>query len=446
MSYIYVADIILEAKTAISVGSGANAIDQDRPVQKDWNGMPMLLGTGVAGVLKSLYTDNDKDILFGGQKKESDAYEDMESQLIVSSGLLMYNDSDDNTDKVMETCEIDLPPLFQHYKKLPLREHTAIDHKGVAVAGTKHDNEIVYKGSRFKLRIKLKALEQNDKNKKKFETILSLFYSKGFRVGSKTTAGLGNLKPVKESIDYVCLDETSYAYYNFSSSLNQDASIYTETYTHCTEKSSQIYSDLTFEMIPENFFIFSSGFGTDDGKIDAVQKKEKVVDYETQTLKEMLLIPASSIKGSLSHRTAYKFNCANGCFADSKDFKANEHTGKNNKAVKALFGSESNLSSGQEEGHKGSIIMDDIYLDEYEEKVFDHVSIDDFTGAVIGGALFNERVATTHKPIKINLYVKENTQHIEYLQESIADIQKGWLTLGGMGSRGHGVFKGVAYE
>lgn len=50
--YRHIAHIIIEARTALKIGS--NSIDalQDSPIQKDWNGLPMILGTSLAGVLR----------------------------------------------------------------------------------------------------------------------------------------------------------------------------------------------------------------------------------------------------------------------------------------------------------------------------------------------------------------------------------------------------------
>ncbi len=52
MTKRHIAHIIIEADTPIKVGSNAMDFLNDSPVQRDWNGLPMILGTSIAGVLR----------------------------------------------------------------------------------------------------------------------------------------------------------------------------------------------------------------------------------------------------------------------------------------------------------------------------------------------------------------------------------------------------------
>ena len=52
MTKRHIAHIVIEAETPLKVGSNASDFVQDAPVQKDWNGLPMILGTSIAGVLR----------------------------------------------------------------------------------------------------------------------------------------------------------------------------------------------------------------------------------------------------------------------------------------------------------------------------------------------------------------------------------------------------------
>lgn len=456
MRYEYVADIVLEAKTALSVGSGEYDAQQDMPIQRDWNGLPIIMGTSIAGVLRSINGDTEeKNELFGYQLDTQD--EGVASQLIISSALLMHRDQA-GRDTVIEEMRGELEGLMQHYVRLPLRNHTAIDHRGTADDGTKHDKEIVYKGSRFKCRIKMRSETNEEADKERFENILRLFYDPRFRIGSKTTGGLGNLKPLGETITYKCFDVTSYDYYRLSSSLNQDWSIFGETETYAPTADDNTHIDYSFRLKPESFYIFGSGFGRDYGgdtgeRVDHIAVREHVIDYEAKTLRPMLLIPASSIKGSLSHRTAFHYNRLKGIFADDPSIKPEDfakHVGENNDAVKAIFGARSQINAnGKETGHKGHIYIEDVYIEEHtaQSKVFDHIAIDDFTSAPIGQALFNEEsVHTESIPISISIDPGIEEKYVAALKEAIADLKRGWLPLGGMASRGHGVFAGEKKE
>ncbi|WP_297987502.1 RAMP superfamily CRISPR-associated protein, partial [uncultured Campylobacter sp.] len=54
----FLAHVIIEAKTPLKVGGGKNDLFLDAPVQRDWNGLPMILGTSVAGILRRAFEDN----------------------------------------------------------------------------------------------------------------------------------------------------------------------------------------------------------------------------------------------------------------------------------------------------------------------------------------------------------------------------------------------------
>src|SRR5690606_5424372 len=92
MTKRYIAHVTIEAQTPLKVGSNAMDFINDSPVQKDWNGLPMILGTSIAGVLRKDFSGEVADI-FG---------KDNGSKVIISNALLV---GDDN--KVCEDLLID---------------------------------------------------------------------------------------------------------------------------------------------------------------------------------------------------------------------------------------------------------------------------------------------------------------------------------------------------
>ena len=54
---LFIAYIIFEAKTALKVGSRNADFLQDSPIQKDWNELPMILGTSITGVLRKKFEE-----------------------------------------------------------------------------------------------------------------------------------------------------------------------------------------------------------------------------------------------------------------------------------------------------------------------------------------------------------------------------------------------------
>ncbi len=124
--------------------------------------------------------------------------------------------------------------------------------------------------------------------------------------------------------------------------------------------------------------------------------------------------------------------------------------GEDNDAVVALFGHKKELKNGKESGQKGRVDFEDLFVTESSKKIFDHNSIDRFTGGTIDGALFAEETVRTDEEIFVKLEVKKDAfpdgeigANIQYaFEEALKDICTGMLPLGGMITKGHGVFCG----
>jgi len=430
----YIAIIVVEAISPLKVGSSARDMIQDSPVQKDWNGLPMILGTSIAGVLRKEFDSIFANEVFGDEdshKKESKG-----SRIIISNALICNKEM-----KVTES--LGLPKeqgeaFLSKYENLPLRDHVKINHKGVANTEDKgkYDEEVVYAGSRFKFRLELMA-----NNDKEFMQIIEKINAKSFRLGSGVTKGLGALKIINEHSSYGEFDLNSDEYRKKSSSLN------TTFDKPFPLKSSEIvrYDVYQLQITPDDFFMFGSGFGEDDIKMIPVM--ERVVMWknnEASFSKKQILFPASSIKGVLSHRTAFYYNKAIGATIESGEAKVDE----NNNAVNAIFGhkKEKNKEDGKELGQKGKVLMSDCFKkDRNETKVFDHVAIDRFTGGAIDGALFQEKTIAQKDMWEIEILLEKNIDEVfvKAFKEALNDVCTGMLALGGATTKGHGVFTGT---
>ncbi|WP_419355629.1 RAMP superfamily CRISPR-associated protein [Campylobacter fetus] len=269
----HVAHVTLEALTPLKVGSQSVDFLQDSPVQKDWNNLPMILGSSIAGVLRVKFKDKTDDI-FG---KENG------SKIIISNALLL-----DKTAKVCETLLLEKDDFLSLFENLPLREHTAINEKGLAIDKSKFNEEVVFKGSKFKF-----SIELVEDDKESFNDILSLLIDDDFRLGGGSSKGFGEFE-IKR-IRYGYLDVSEY-----SSSLNFELK-------NVYQKQSQTGQKLTkyeLNIAPDNFFMFGSGFGDSDADMTPVF--EQTISYDTSSISNpKVLIPASSIKGALLHRTLY---------------------------------------------------------------------------------------------------------------------------------------------
>ncbi len=400
-----IAHIIIEAQTPLKVGSNASDFLQDSPVQKDFNNLPMILGTSLAGVLRKEFSHSEAKELFG----EKDG-----SKVIFSNALLV-----DENNKVQESLLLKKSPFLTIFEHLPIREHTVISSKGVS--DNKFDEEVVYKGTRFKF-----SIELIEDDKESFERLLSMLSLSSLRFGGGSTKGFGKFKVL--SIESKRFDAQNYLTY--SSSLNYVLRGESRT---VEAKENANYTKYTLKITPEDFFMFGSGFGDSDA--DATPVYEKVVDYASAKLfEEMILIPASSIKGALAHRTTFHYNSLIGNTIEAKNGIDN---------ITEIFGEAKN-SKKKIDGSKGKVIFSDDFQTKEDTKVFDHVSIDRFTGGAKDGALFQEKTIADDREyeIEILLHKDVNDKEREAFENALEDITIGMLPLGGATTKGHGVFTG----
>lgn len=436
----FIGRFIVEAETPLYVGTGQSSLLKDALVQKDVNGYPMILGTSLAGVIRHQFENYNKeaaDYFFGQAKGDQGG---TGALLKVSAAYMMINNK-----RVSEGILEDLSNDHEKFNELPIRQHVRINDKGTAEENGLFDNEIVYKGVRFMFEIELKAEEDQTAH---WEELLNIITGPTFRIGSGTRNGYGKLKVIKHynSIYNLSLDEEFKAYVDFDPSLNSTIEFSDTQIEHKELRSYIIYK---LELLPDSLFIFSEGFGDDD--VDNKPKEEDLVLYTEDGIRfdKQTLIPATSIKGALSHRVAFHYNQRMEYFADKKNVPEGE-----NVAVVKLFGSAASGDYNGEEPVAGKVFINDIFLSSNQvnnDKILNHVAIDRFTGGGIHGALFSEKVSSLKKdsPLIIEVIVDgqdiEETE-IQAFEDSLKDIANGLLPLGGMTTKGHGMFTGNVYK
>ena len=444
----FLAHVIIEAKTPLKVGGGKNDLFLDAPVQRDWNGLPMILGTSVTGILRRAFEDNaGKDAaneIFGTKREKKDQGENgkvskdenkkededlLGSRLIISNALLLV----DKNNKVCEELLLEKSEFLHYFDILPIRDHVAIGANGVAKDTGKFDEEVVFKGTRFKFSLELEGSEEE------FKKILNLLCDPTLRLGGGSSKGFGSLGILEIKWGKFELDR-------YSSSLNFSSDEFVEFMPdRAADGNLKRHIRYELKISPDDFFMFGSGFGDNDA--DQTPVLESVIDYENKCLsKRKILIPASSVKGALSHRTAFHFNKIN------KQFGEKAKVGSENEAVREIFGYEKNKN---DKGAKGKILIGDCFLD-YDEakdaKVFEHVSIDRFTGGAIDSALFQEKAVAKKDSFSIEILLKNDARDdtekrafknvLEAFETALDDVVQGRLPLGGATTKGYGFFKG----
>jgi len=431
----YLARFIVAAETPLFVGSGIASLLKDALAQKDVNGLPMIEGTSLAGVLRHALSSNDWiEKVFGS----SNADKGSGSLLKVSSAYMLLNENK-VAEGIMEQLDND---ILSHYSNLPSRQHVCITDKGVAKKAGLFDNEIVYKGTRFLFELELRG---TDADKPYWDKIMEQVQCPTFRIGSGTRNGYGSLKVVA---GYNCIfdlqNETDFKdYVNFDPSFN--AQIQLVQTTLATNSTSENFIRYSLTLKPDLFFVFSEGFGDDEADNRPLEEEVAVYSDKTITFEKQTVIPASSIKGAISHRVAFHYNKLTEQYADY----GKGAVGSESVAIATLFGVEAG-SKSQKESQAGTVFINDWYYSKDEvanRKIFNHVAIDRFTGGSMDGALFSEKVSNLKTgDFAFDIFVDakgledENVKNA--FENSLIDICKGLLPLGGMTTKGHGMFTG----
>lgn len=455
------ARIIIEAKTPLNIGSGNKGIKSDSLVLRDINGLPFIPGTTIAGLLRHSITV---------ERKENEKEKDYNQRLDELRGPLMGNQQMGSpliiTEAKMLDCDCTVldgiipqeklnSEFLINFRQLPIRQHAKIGHRGATVKGGKFDEEIVLKGTRFCFEMEMLSEKDDDA---KFKELLNTLNSDTFRIGSGSRSGFGEIEVVRSQCQYkkINLEEPEQRtwYLRKSSSLSeewQDAEI-----VKLNKPSAEGWTSYTLQLKPVDFMLFGSGFGND--KADMTFVRESFVDWSKTPAKvidreHVVLIPASSVKGALSHRLAFHYNKLKGVFADTlvEGEKIEDHVGKNNEAVKAVFGSEGEKGADGKMQNKlrGNVLISDIIQEApISPKILNHVSIDRFTGGAIDGALFSEETLyakgqSFELKLLVNNSAFDDKDVKTAFEDAVKDLCSGMLPLGGGVNRGNGCFEGT---
>ena len=481
-----IARVTIEATTPLAIGSGKKSILTDATINRDANDLPFIPGTTLAGLIRHAIDEELADRLMGFIKKKNDKKDEYEvegSRLIVTEAKLL-NRKGKAIDGLLnlETAYNDEDRAFlDDFKHAPIRQHAKINHRGVTEDKGKFDEEVVPKGARFCFEMELMANPKSEEElaeyKQDFKDLLKKLRADGFRVGGKSRNGFGKIEVVGEACLYRELDLSLPA--DLDLYLKKSASL-AETWDgfeplELEKPQESRYTRYKLEITPKDFLFFGSGFGNED--VDHSYIKEQHITWDGDgnsgrwnSQDNSLVVPASSVKGALAHRTAYYYNKECGIFAENlspEDF--NKYVGKRNKAVFALFGSEGNEDETQptevptgertDGKRRGHMLFADIIKhrkDQTDKKIHNHVKIDRFTGGAIEGALFDEEALITHpnEPEKLELdllvdkdeRINEDQRIIQAFEKALKDVCEGMLPLGGNVNKGYGQFEGKLYK
>lgn len=447
----YVLRATVEFTTPFLIGAGREGDFSDAIFVADANGLPAIPGSSLAGVLRSAFRDHVKDTerenrLFGFQN----GAEGSGSRLLVSWGCIH--------DSRGVPVEGILPPESQNDEVLAkamspaLRDHVRIHHRGASDAEErgKFDEQAVCAGHRFTFELELLGTQEDQPLWDQLQEVLS---DPALRLGGKTRRGYGAFTIVSRKTRVFDLRSDFEAYRSHPVSLAQPSNVLQDV--PAPSQASSVTHTVQICLQPSGYWMFGGGYDTaaDKGDADMAPIRDCRIEWEGgkgKVREDLLVIPASGIKGALSHRVAFHYNALTGVFADTADTLSSS-TGECNLAVRELFGfCKGREDAVEEDGQRGRVILDDLYLTPEKPPVsqlIHHVGIDRFTGGARDQVLFSERPLWKGElpTLKIRVVEAEKIQDprvLTALRKALEDLAEGRLQIGAGSGRGLGRFQG----
>lgn len=473
-SVLHIARFVLEARTALSIGSGGTDGVYDHPIVRDANGLPTIPGTSLAGVLRHLWI-NDHGLdsanrLFGYQQHDQGeashleiaacALHDSQGHPVVGLLLEVGNRSRLQGDLLLSAAvKTREDPLF--------RDRVRLSHRGVAVKNGKFDRGLLAAGHRFSGELRLWSETRDDPNWLK---LLGLLADPRLRLGGATRAGMGAMTLVTlhtGSFDLRTPPDIA-AFQQLGPGLGDSTGL-TARGIASLPSSGVATLTLAIELTPRDFWRIGQGnesLGRSGKTPDLLPKLEPMVTWPQGRAvigARVALVPGSSVKGALAHRMAFHWNALNGKFVDDLNPEEIAHWEKSEdcQGVKEIFGyaKDRDTAPGRSRdasGQAGHLLIDDAHIEITEQdrrqcvQAMIHNSIDRFTGGVRNRMLFTEElIYQCPIPLRITLLPgieKAGATARRALARTIRDLCEGRIALGSGVTKGHGSFTGTPDE
>ncbi len=439
-SHRYVMRGTIQFTTPFIIGAGQTDDVADAIFVSDANGLPAIPGSSLAGVLRSVFREKvpskgKENSLFGFQEKDKGEG----SRLSVSWGCI--HDSTDVPVEGLAAPERLADPVLIKAQSTSIRDHVRINHLGASDSGDrgKFDEAPVCAGHRFTFELEMIGKEED---RPMWDDLMSLLSDPALRLGGRTRRGYGAFRFV--SIRGRVFDLSKEADFSDYSLHPVELGIMSKVLKDMVlETKEQDHTGVSMELIPQGHWMFGGGNDI-AGDADMAPVRDSCIVWEVskgKVLEDVLVVPASSIKGAISHRVAFHYNALSGLFADNVEDPAS-CSGESNDGVRQLFG----FCKDKNEGKRGSIVMDDIYIMADQapaDQWIPHVGIDRFTGGARDSVLFCERPlwgGTIPFSMKVVGDCLKDEKILLALRRTLEDLASGRLQVGAGSGRGLGRF------
>lgn len=516
MSTVVLTRVAVETVSPLAIYSGDRETLGQNAIVRDWNGLPYIPATAIAGVWRHTVMNiaKEKDSSWYqhwfGSKSGPKSRERMASRIVVSDGLLLNSKSclpgsldknkkqlrmltePDSQDRIYQLVSLNNSGRFER-TCCRLNEKKANHRSALFTAKT------LPKGLRFAFDIKFEL--DSDDDVREYQNVLKIIGSRNFALGSKTANGLGAFKII--GVDQEIIHLEKYAKNPEEAAEKIRAFVLRREVTINKDEAAKVIpsSDDTglrvwkFTLRSKGTMRIGTGIpGRITAKVSAYKpdekntkntinlmpgedaREEKILQRNIQSCftdtkitwkgsnfdDDVLefIIPGSTIKGVLAHRTMYHFLRRKNWFAGEKisissdrtprdlirDLLDNREPPEELELYYALFGK--NDPVNHDNMRAGSLKVQDavISADYWLNRM--HNKLDRFTAGVMPSALFGQmRLVNPSFEVHISMNpsrdsrISDDSLIMQAFQDTLYDLKNGFLNICAGSGRDTAVFK-----
>lgn len=469
MKKFFIGRFVIETKTPLAIHSGERDIGRDTEIAKDWNNLPYLPATSIAGVWRSIlknsgrYSDKVINDWFGSCDNGSSCA----SRFVVTDGLLL----DCKSQLHFGLIDPQNDSFYSFFEEVH-RERTAINSRGAAKNEAKFDSSNLPIGLRFSFDVEAVFEDDAENDLKNF---IQIFADFGFTLGSNTSNGFGAFDII--GFRHMCFDLSRIEDYQeqlveFRKNIDPLKNIEKDYIRYSIHESECLTELVNMELQAlDTWKIGSQERKVANKKVSgSYSEKALVWDQSNRfdSLRERVVIMGSTIKGIFLHRTLYHYLKLKGIYAEDVfaetanefcfdligDFQTKQEEQSEGKrddlgrlaAFVDLFGYV-NIKGGTSRARASNLVVPDVYIDvrDTNEIQRTHNKIDVFSGGTMDTALFTE-IRLKKPKFNVKIYLNKNYNFLdqeikEALKRTICDLAEGYLPVSTGSGRQAGMTK-----
>lgn len=410
----HIARFVVQAASPVMVSSGGDDPHQDNLLARDVNGLPMLPASSIVGVIKKDFPDSQSQKLFNPEGA-------WEGKLTFTDGL--FHDSKgvirDGIFLAREELAQDCVTRLALKRSPVTRDHVRLNSKGVVDRDGKFERTAAPAGSRFTFEIS----ERGDGSA--LDTVSNKI-REGFFIGGATRTGYGKIICVQHGKVSLDLEADREKYLTLAKETLESRAIKMHSVQEATSGISWKFSG----NIEGGLLIGAAATTSDFDRSYFTENQIEWPENSNAVVREIALIPASSIKGSIRHR--FKFHLQRLKHEDPEETE------------RKIFG----FIGVKQDGQAGSLRFSDIRIGDVKEMEITHVGLDRFTGGSRKGVLFSDQMIwrpILHFCIEPSDQTQESAFPCELSRQAFAatlkDLKTGRLGLGADWGDGLGIFE-----